>query len=221
MTSTPPPETTASVPGPSFGLASRTLGDDLRSLEQLAEQGPVTFGQLVDALHDRAGTSLLVILSFAFMLVPVPGVSTAASLLFFALTFTAILGTRPYLPEFARRRTISQPNAKRMIAVASKGWSRMEKLVKPRFTLLSVGPFRWLAGLSLFTAIVAFALPIPIPFNNTPPAFCMLLLGLGLLGRDGIMLLLGHLCNAVMWIILVLAGDFLVILIQKLIDRLS
>lgn len=213
MNSTPPHPT----PTP----PERTLADDLEQLQQLASADSISFGQLVDALGHRAGTSLLVILSFAFVLVPVPGVSTAASVVFLALAVTAVLGTRVYLPGFARRRSISQANAQRMLSVASRGWGKVGKWVRPRLTFLTYGPFRWLAGVSLLTAIVAFALPIPIPFNNSPPAFCMLLLGLGLLARDGLVLLLGHVSNAVMWVILFIAGDLVFVSVWKGLEKLG
>ena len=188
--------------------APRTLSDDLAELLKLAGQGPLTFGNLLDALHDRAGTSLLVILAFAFMLVPVPGVSTAASVVFFALAFTAVFATKPYLPGWVRKRSISQPNAQKMLAVSQRAWNKIARLVKPRLQFLVAVPLRYVAGVSLFAAIVAFALPIPIPFNNSPPSFCILLLALGLLARDGLLLLLGHLCTVVMWVLLFLAGGF-------------
>lgn len=185
------------------------LADDLAKLSRLAEQGPVTFGQLVDELGDRAGVGLLVILSFVFLLVPVPGVSTAASVLFLGLGSTAVLGTKLYLPKWIRRRGMSQPTAQKALRFATKGWAKAERAVRPRLEFLTVGPFRWLAGASLLFAIVAFALPIPIPFNNSPPAFCMLLISLGLLGRDGLMILFGHLATVAMWLALYLAGNVL------------
>lgn len=213
----PSPPTTPNSPSP----INRTLSHDLDALRALADQGPLTFGQLVDALHDRAGISLLVILSFAFMLVPVPGVSTAASVVFFALAFTAVFATRPYLPGWVRRRSISQPNAQKMLAVSQRAWDKVSWIVRPRLQFLTGFPLRYLAGLSLFAAIVAFALPIPIPFNNSPPAFCILLLALGLLGRDGLLMLAGHLATLIMWIALFLAGDFLYDLIRSILHRIS
>jgi hypothetical protein len=206
----PSPESPGVVQAASPALGSHlTLAEDLQALRALADRGPITFGDLVDSLQDRAGTSLLVILAFAFMLVPVPGVSTAASVVFFALAYTAVFATKPYLPGWVRKRSISQANAVKMLSVAAKGWTKISKLVKPRLGFLVSYPMRLLAGVSLFFAIVAFALPIPIPFNNSPPSFCILLLALGLLGRDGLLMLLGHVANLVMWLVLFLAGNFL------------
>lgn len=194
---------------PSEMTAEHTLESDIRKLMALAEVGPVSFGQLVDTLQERAGVSLLVILSFAFLVVPVPGVSTAASVVFLLLAMTTLLGRRTYLPEFATRRMIPQRYAIRMFSAAAWGTGWAGRHVRPRWTVLVRGGFRWLVGVSLLAAIVAFALPIPIPFNNSPPAFCMLLLGLGLWARDGVMVLLGHLSNLILWVILVMAGQFL------------
>ena len=198
-----------------------TLGDDLAQLERLAQLGSVSFGEMVDALQSRASTSLLVILSFAFVFVPIPGVSTASSVLFFALAATSVLGTNLYLPNWIRRRSMSQANTQRALKIARRGWTRAERIVKTRLAFLTYGPFRWLVGLSLFTSIVAFALPIPIPFNNSPPAFCILLLSLGLLGRDGVLILFGHIANLVMWAVMFMAGNFMVNLLQRITDKLG
>lgn len=195
-----------------------TLTDDIQKLAALAEAGPVSFGQLIDTLGDRASTSLLVILALAFLVVPVPGVSTVSSVVFFLLAFTSVTGRRPWLPGFVRRRTISQPWAVRMFASAGRLVTWLGRYVKPRATFLAHGPLRWLAGLSLALAIVAFALPIPIPFNNSPPAFCILLLGLGLLNRDGVILLLGHAATLILWLLLLLAGTFLYDLIGRALE---
>lgn len=197
----------------------RTLDDDLTELLSLAARGPVTFGQMVDALHERAAISLLVILSFAFMLVPVPGVSTASSVIFVLLGVSAVFGFRLYLPGWLRRRAISQEWAVKMLTSSSRLWGRVSKLVKPRLTFLAAVPLRWLAGVSLLAGIVAFALPIPIPFNNSPPAFCMLLLALGLLGRDGLILILGHLATWTLWVILFVFGDFIWTIVQRVVEK--
>jgi hypothetical protein len=191
------------------------LSDDIAALTELAEKGPITFGQLVDALEERAAISLLVILSMAFLLIPVPGLSTVASVLFVLLGLSAVVGTRLWLPGWVRRREIAQPLALKMLGTASRAWARVSKLTRPRWVVLTALPLRWLAGLTLLAGIVAFALPIPIPFNNSPPALCMLLIALGLLARDGVMVMLGHVATIVLWAVLFLAGNFLWEMLDK------
>lgn len=199
--------------------SNHTLGDDIKTLATLAERSPLTIAQLTDSLRGRAAESILVILSFGFLLVPIPGVSTVSSILFLALAVSAVFGLPIWLPGWIRKREIAQPTAKSIVATAGRSWVRIGKLVRPRLTFLVSGPFRWLAGFSLLLAIAAFALPIPIPFNNSPPAFCILLLSLGLLGRDGLLTLLGHLATLVLWLALFLAGNFLWELARKVFER--
>lgn len=199
----------------------RTLSDDIDDLIVLAEKGPISFGHIVDALHERAATSLLVILSMAFLLIPIPGLSTVASVLFFLLGASAVLHTKLHLPGWVRRREIAKPLALKMLFTARATWAKLSKLTRPRMRVLTALPLRWLAGLTLFAAIVAFALPIPIPFNNSPPAFCMLLIALGLLARDGLMVLLGHIATLILWLILFLAGNFLWEMLDKIWSRLT
>ena len=42
-------------------------------------------------------------------------------------------------------------------------------------------------------------LPLPIPFSNTIPAWAVVLLSAGMMERDGLLVLLGHVTTLVSW----------------------
>jgi hypothetical protein len=64
---------------------------------------------------------------------------------------------------------------------------RAERLSHPRWEPLA-GHQRPLAVVCLYLAVV---LLLPIPFFNTPPALCLVLLALGMVQRDGVLVVAG------------------------------
>ena len=64
---------------------------------------------------------------------------------------------------------------------------RAERLSQPRWQPLA-GRERLLALVCLYLAAV---LLLPIPFFNTPPALCLVLLALGMVQRDGVLVVAG------------------------------
>jgi hypothetical protein len=78
---------------------------------------------------------------------------------------------------------------------------RLEGVVRPRLTFLHAGPgMARLVGLGVALAGLGLMLPLPIPFSNALPAWAVVLLALGLMERDGLFLLLGHLTVLAGWL---------------------
>jgi hypothetical protein len=75
--------------------------------------------------------------------------------------------------------------------------ARIERLVKPRLGFAAATPgARVLHGCGLILGGVLLMAPFGlVPFSNTLPGIAILLLALGLLERDGLLLIAGHLMN--------------------------
>lgn len=195
--STSPADTSAPVHG---------LADDLQRLEKAANGMPITLNQLVSTLEDRGHAVVIILLAAPFVIIPIPGLSTIVGLAIIALSFGVIFNLKPRLPNFIGKRLISPEGLRRIVNGTSRVLRRMEKLVKPRMQWLTGKNWHWMIGISLLFATIALALPIPIPGNNIPPAIGILLLALGLLERDGLLVLIGHLYTLILWLILILLG---------------
>src|SRR5690606_18825950 len=74
---------------------------------------------------------------------------------------------------------------------------RIERLVRPRWAWITrTSAHRFFHGLALALAAGLLMLPFGlVPFSNTLPALAALLLALGLIERDGVFILGGHLMN--------------------------
>jgi hypothetical protein len=154
---------------------------------------PVTIEELVASLDSRA-VGFIVLLMALPNLTPgpsMPGFSTIFGVPVCIVAAQMVLGrARLWLPHWIGKRAISRGRVARVIGHAIPMVRRIEKLLKPRWPLLTQSIIgRW-TGIGCLTAGVLLALPIPV--FSMAPAFALVLLSLGLLARDGIMLILGH-----------------------------
>jgi hypothetical protein len=91
------------------------------------------------------------------------------------------------LPQRLLQKTISAPAFARLLAASSRVMTWLEIFLRPRFGFVArYAIFQQLAGAMTAVAGVLLALPLPVPFTNTLPAWTVLLLAAGALGRDGL-----------------------------------
>jgi hypothetical protein len=98
---------------------------------------------------------------------------------------------------------------------------KLEKVSKPRLTMLAHRSVGWLNGLALLSLAFLLALPIPIPWNNVPPAIFLVLMAVGLLERDGVLVLVGHLGNIGLWVLLIFVGNLLIESMRFITDKIG
>lgn len=196
-------------------------GDGKATPSSDTSEAGVTFAELMEALGERSQAVLVLLLGFPFLVPTPPGFSTPAGAAIAFLGVSILLARRPWLPGFVARRRLSLATLEKLVGVTLRLFARIEKLVKPRMGFMLAPGLHWLIGLSLVSAAFVLALPIPIPWNNGPPAIVILLLGLGLLERDGLLVLLGHVGNLALWVVLYFAGSFLLDLAQRVIEKFA
>lgn len=198
------------------GLSDKTLahgGQDLLQpdlqMEPLGQKLDVVIGRLPEGgvtlaeIRDLVGQDGLLLLSafltLVFMVpVSIPGVSTVFGGAILLIGVSRLFRRNLWLPGFLSQRVL--PAGKVRLAL-NKGrvWlRRLERVSRPR-------RLRWVAssgvmeGLSNFAMVLgAVLLMAPfglIPFSNTLPALALLFLSIGLLQRDGLCIVFGHLSN--------------------------
>lgn len=206
----------AEAPPPDHRLAA--------ALEQLlvtADGGPITFQRMLDVLGERAHALLLLVLACPFIVIPIPGFSTLPGLLMFLLGIGVMFGLRPWLPGFVARRQISNALLTKLVRGTGRVMAKVQRLFRPRLSVMFNPVMHLLAGFSLAALAFALALPIPIPWNNGPPAIGILLLALGLLERDGLMVLLGIVYNLILWAVLIVVSSLIFQAMAKAWDKVS
>ena len=196
------PGTAPSDAGPSPGGETHGLAADLQRLESAANGMPITVERLLETLSERGHAVAILILTAPFVLIPIPGLSTAVSIVVFGLAIGVMVGGRAWMPRFVRRREISPERLKSLTNGTRKLLSKIGRLVKPRMSWVTHRSQHWVIGLSLLAGTFIFALPLPIPGNNIPPAIGLVMLSLGMIERDGLLVLLGHIWTLILCIIL-------------------
>lgn len=189
---------------------AKKLSLELEKLVGAANPDGIKVGELLDTISHRGFGFLLVVLALPSALpIPAYGYAIPFALLIILVALQMIMGrSSPTLPRWVRNRDIG---SKGITFIQKRGipflrW--MERLSKPRVENLDErGFFRFLVGIVVL--LVALVMLIPIPFTNTIFALAILLIGFGLMNKDGLFILGGGLLGltaAVVVIALLIAG---------------
>ncbi|MGE3142437.1 MAG: exopolysaccharide biosynthesis protein [Hyphomonadaceae bacterium] len=161
----------------------------LNDLHDAFPNEKVTVGELIERLNGRAIGLLLLILALPMCIPNVPGISTIFGLLIAAPgAQMALGGRRLWLPRRVKSWSFPREGLQRAIRAAGPYLQRIERFIRPRWSILTRPPFLALFGLQ--TLLMAFVLVLPIPLGNWPPAVTVAITALALLQRDGLLMLL-------------------------------
>jgi hypothetical protein len=168
----------------------RTL---LRSLVLNTKGDQVTVRELLHAVGRRAYGPVLLLLGFIAVspLTIIPGANwlVATVTLIFALQIVVGLRT-PWLPKSALDFSFNRELLIRGAAAGEKYAHMVDALVRPRLIFLTGAPFvQVVALLCVAAALITFPLGL-VPFGPLLPGLTILLFGLALTGRDGVVVLL-------------------------------
>jgi len=173
-----------------------SLSDDLRSVLEAAGGKSMRIRDMVEILHGRGLQIIVVLLCLPFLApVTIPGISIPFGLAIALCGLRIAFGHKPWLPAFILDRHISHHALERMVHFACAFYGRLEKITRPRMLFFLDGP-----GMTMFTGVIIalagllLSLPIPPPFplTNTIPGLAIILLSLGLMERDGILIVVGY-----------------------------
>ena len=156
----------------------------------------LTVADIVSVLRDRAFALLIVLLGLPNCLPMPPPIPFVCGLLL-ALVAAQIAACReaPWLPAALLRRSIPQEAVQRAIARALPVLQTLERLSRPRFAFLEAP----LALRFLGFVVIAFALGLlvaPPVIGQIPLGIAVCLVGLGLVERDGALVVGGLVVGA-------------------------
>jgi hypothetical protein len=151
----------------------------------------VSVGEIVAALGDRGLGVLIAIFAIPNMLpsvVPFGNVVIGIFPLIFALHLACGVD-RLMLPASIAQRSMSSRTLKTLLPRMADVLSRFERLLKPRFPAVTGPHIERIVG--LLCVVLALITMLPIPFAHNLPALALVLIGLGLIERDGLAMLIG------------------------------
>lgn len=164
--------------------AAAALGDERVTMQTLVQaHGPESLG------------SLLLLLA-APCLLPVPGVGTVLGLGLSTLALAMWKGQgEPRLPSPLADLALPRHWAQRVLTLLAATYALAGRHTRERLPPLASAGRR--SFTSLAVGAMALLIVLPIPFGNILPALALMLLGLGLMFRDGVAVALGLLMSAV------------------------
>lgn len=179
-----------------FRDAALPLSDLLRAMADSIEGHLVTVRDLL-ALSGEHGMLLALILLTIPFLVPIsiPGISTAFGLVGIFIAISIVVNRVPWLPE----RLLDHPvHTEHLVPAIHKGAGlvhRIDRVSHLRLERLTTGAAVHRAnGLGLLLGNVLLLFPLGlVPFSNTLPGWSILLLAVGMVQRDGLLILAGWL----------------------------
>ena len=185
-------------------------------LDQLAANAPadtVTLSWILDDLHERAFGLFLLFLALPCCIPFLYGVPQIVALPMMFVSVQILFGRRsPWLPEKLGARTITKESLTGLAQRAGPWLRRIEALSRPRLTALTRTPADRMVGLAL--VLFSASILVPLPGTNTVPGFAVVIVSMGLLQRDGVLVILGGILGT-LWIgTLIFAGASLASLIK-------
>lgn len=190
------------------------ISDRLHQLAAEAQGNDVSLDWVMDHLGERAFGLFLLFLALPCCIPFLYGVPQIVALPMMFVAGQVLLGRRaPWLPERLGARTVSSDSLARLAERAGPWLRRIEALSRPRLTALTRAPADQMVGI----ALVAFSASIlvPLPGTNTVPGFAVVIVSMGLLQRDGVLVILGGIIGTA-WIgTLIFAGATLASLIKS------
>jgi hypothetical protein len=170
----------------------------------------MTVREMVKILHGRGLQFVVILLCLPFLApVTIPGISMPFGLAIALSGLRIAFGHRPWLPEFILNHRISFPVLEKMVHFGCAIYEKVEKVIRSRLCVLLDGPgMGMMIGLAIALAGVFLSLPIPPPFplTNTIPGFAIICLSLGLMERDGGLILCGYMLTVIAAIYVGLIG---------------
>ena len=148
----------------------------------------LTLGELIDTAAGAGFGFLIGVLVLIAM--PFFGFSTPFGIAMAIMGAQIMIGqTKPWLPRRARRRALKMTMLDRIATILARRTRWIVRATRRRWEPLVSSR---LVGVGVFILAVGLALPIPIPGSNWIFLFPLFVYAIGMLERDGMWILAGH-----------------------------
>lgn len=189
------------------------ISDRLAQLALDADAEAVSLEWILSQLHERAFGLFLLILALPCCIPFLYGLPQIVALPLMFVSAQIVLGRRiPWLPSKLGARTVSVEGLASLSRKAGPWLKRIEAVSRPRLSALSAPPVDRIVGLVL--VVFSASILVPVPGTNSVPGIAVVIVAMGLLQRDGLLVLLGAILGTA-WIgTLIFAGATLISLIK-------
>ena len=151
----------------------------------------LSVGEIVAVLRDRAFALLVVLLGLPNCLPMPPPIPLVCGLLLLLVAVQIAAGmSSPWLPKKILRQSIARDAVERAVGRAVPLLRKLERWSRPRMSVFETA--LGMRGLGVLLLALSLALIVAPPFfGQIPLGLAISLIGLGLVERDGIVVLIG------------------------------
>lgn len=170
------------------------LTEVIDQIDEQSEGEKLSLGQIVDAFEDRGYGPLILALALIIVLPTggIPGVPTVIAIAIILIASQLVLARpTPWLPEKIRKLDFNRSKFQKAATKIKPVTRKIDHVLKPRLAKFSAPTAARFIGLGCI--ILACFMPFleVVPFADAVPSSAMVLLGLGLTARDGLVVLIG------------------------------
>lgn len=161
----------------------------LRAVRGQSER--ISVGEIIEGLGPRAFGLVSLIFALPSCVPMPPGVPTIVGFALLLVSVQMVIGRRElWLPRLLSNRTFTRIPLVTALENVQPHLQRVERIARPRLLFLTGRSGTVLIGLVVLVMAIVLILPLP-PGGNFPPALACAVLGMGLVERDGVIILLG------------------------------
>lgn len=152
----------------------------------------LTVADILTVLRDRAFALLVVLLGLPNCLPMPPPIPLVCGLLLALVAGQIVFGrTSPWLPKALLRRSVARADIERAVGRAIPIFRRLERFSRPRMALFDNPIALRVMGLVLLVLSIGIVFALPPLVGQIPLGIAVCLMGLGLVERDGLVVLSG------------------------------
>jgi hypothetical protein len=174
-----------------------SLSRQMNAILEKAGGNNIALGSIITTLSRCSHAVLIVFLSFPLCLpVGIPVFSTTLGFALGLVGFLLAFGRDVWIPKFMAAKVIPYTRLVYVVERLLRTSDRMERLFHPRMLFFATNrKMIRIHGIFVLLFGLTASVPLPLPFNNLVAALPILLLGLSLLERDGLLVIVSYLAS--------------------------
>jgi hypothetical protein len=173
-----------------------TLSEKVKKIISKIPDRNLTLSEIINLLGNDGLLIFASILSIIFLIpVSIPGISTVFGGIIFFIGISNFLNKSLWLPSSIKNKLFPSEKLRTALNKGLKWFYFLEKISKPhRFRLITCNKIASkINGFLILFGSILLMIPLGLmPFSNTLPALIILFLSIGIIQKDGIIILLGY-----------------------------
>ena len=150
----------------------------------------ITLGEILALLEDRSFGLLMLIFALPGCIPGPPALTSVFGIPLIIFSWQVMMGHhKPWLPGRFARASVQRTHLETMATKSAPALKWLETLCKPRMEVVERGNVERMLGLLLL--ILSVTLTIPLPGTNLFPSLAVAIISIGMLEKDGLVILGG------------------------------